>query len=264
MSNLEPTSSAAPAHNEAPQATPFVESPEPFSVDTVIWRGLGLYARHFLPLTGLMLLMMAPWLLVNAASSVRPTPGETSGLTWLSLAFSMIAVPLANAATVCGVAELVRGRPMRMRASMRAMLPSALTIVGAAIATSIGIALGSALCLVPGLILMGMWYVTMPALLIERLGTRDACKRSAELTKGHRFGALFLAVFPVAINIGAGLALTGVVSPVVSTGITSLTGVFVGALGAVFTSIAYIDLRNEKEPGFKGKALDAALAALTR
>jgi hypothetical protein len=263
MSNLEPASSAAPAHNEAPQATPQLENPEAFSVDTILWRGFGMYARNFVPLTGLMLLLLAPWMLTNAMSSVRPNPAEMTGMTWLSFCLSMIAVPLANAAAVCGVAELVRGRPMHLVASIRAMAPSALGIVGAAIVTSIAAAIGSALCLVPGLIVMGMLYVTMPALLVERLSIGDACKRSAELTKGHRFGALFLAVFPVAINVAAALVLTGIVSPVVTAGITALTGVLLGALGAVFTSLAYIDLRNEKEPGFKEKALDDALAALT-
>lgn len=261
---IEPTSSAAAAQHGAPDAKPYVENPEPFAVGTILSRGFEIYARHFLPLTGLMLLVLSPWLVVNAVATVHPTVGEMSGLTWLSLVLSMITTPLATAAAVCAVAEVVRGRPPNVVTSLRALMPHALRVVGAAVLTSIGIGIGTAFCIVPGLILMAMLYVTMSVVLIEGVGVREACKRSAELTKGHRFGTFFLAVVPMALNIVVGAAFTGVLPLPVVTGLTSLCGVLFGALNAVFGVLAYIDLRNEKEPGFKDRVLDDALASLTR
>jgi hypothetical protein len=264
MSTLEPASPAAPSRNEAPQPTPQVENPEPFSFDTVLWRGFGLYARFFLPLTALTLLLLAPWLVANAASAGDTNAGQMTSLGWLAMALSMISVPLASAAAVCAVADVVRGRPIRVGASLRAMLPHAAPVVGAAILTSFSIAFAMLACIVPGLIVLAMLYVTMPAMLIERCSIVDACKRSIELTKGHRFATFFLALSPMVINVSAGAALGGHVPLAVSTGITSLVGVMTGALGAIVATISYIDLRNEKEPGFKGQALDDALASLTQ
>jgi hypothetical protein len=263
---VEPTSAAAPARSEAPQPTPQLENPEPFAFGTVVARAFALYGRNFLPLTALTLLLMLPWLVSNAASTTSAAAGQMTPATLVSLVLSMISVPLANAAAACAVAELVRGRPVRIGASLRAMWPHAIGVVAAAFLTSIGAAFAMIACIVPGLILMAMFYVTMPALLIERLNAIDACKRSMELTKGHRVAAFFLAIAPLVLNITVSASLTPALAlPLtVSTGVTSLCGVLTGAFGAVLATIAYIDLRNQKEPGFKGQALDDALASLTQ
>lgn len=262
--SLEPTSSAAAARHGAPSAKPYVENPEPFAVGTILSRGFEIYARHFLPLTGLMLLVLSPWLVMNAVSTVYPTAGALTDLMWISTALSMITTPLATAAAVCAVAEIVRGRPPNVATSLRAMLPRALSVVGAALLTSIAIGVGTAFCIVPGLFLMAVLYVTMSVVLIEGVGVVDACKRSVDLTENHRWGTFFLAVVPMALNIVVGVVFTGVLPLAVVTGITSLSGVLFGALNAVFGVLAYIDLRNEKEPGFKDRVLDDALASLTR
>ena len=68
--------------------------------------------------------------------------------------------------------------------------------------------LGTLACIIPGLILACIFFVAVPATMVERAGPIEALKRSAELTTGHRlpiFGAMFL-VFVVFGVVGAGFS----------------------------------------------------------
>lgn len=57
--------------------------------------------------------------------------------------------------------------------------------------------LGFMLLLIPGLILMCLWSLVVPACVLERLGPLSSLSRSARLTKGYRwpvFGLILLTV----------------------------------------------------------------------
>ncbi|MGH9494080.1 MAG: glycerophosphoryl diester phosphodiesterase membrane domain-containing protein [Candidatus Sulfotelmatobacter sp.] len=55
----------------------------------------------------------------------------------------------------------------------------------------IGIVVGLVLLIVPGIIFMLMWALTIPVAVLEDTGLRDSLSRSAELTKGSR-GRVFV------------------------------------------------------------------------
>jgi hypothetical protein len=73
-------------------------------------------------------------------------------------------------------------------------LSVALPLIGLAIITAIGIALGMILLIVPGIILALMWSVAVPALVVERVGVFEALGRSNALTKGAKWKIFGLAV----------------------------------------------------------------------
>ncbi len=73
-------------------------------------------------------------------------------------------------------------------------LSVALPLIGLAIITAIGIALGMILLIVPGIILALMWSVAVPALVVERVGVFEALGRSNALTKGAKGKIFGLAV----------------------------------------------------------------------
>lgn len=61
-----------------------------------------------------------------------------------------------------------------------------------------GVALGAMLFLIPGLMLLCMWAVTIPVCAMEGLGPVESMKRSAYLTKGYRmkiFALIFITGF---------------------------------------------------------------------
>ena len=115
------------------------------------------------------------------------------------------------------------------------------------------------LLIVPGIILAMRWAVAVPACVVENLGPISSLRRSAELTKGHRwkiFGmtVLILVFFIIAIVIIGTLAGTGVV--VVPQGVgrgllaAILFVIISGIVTAYFNVVAamvYHDLRTVKE-----------------
>lgn len=79
---------------------------------------------------------------------------------------------------------------------------------GAAILSGIGVAFGMLLFIIPGLILLCMWAVAVPACVVEELGPVESLKRSAQLTRGYRFSIFALAlVAMLAIQIAMRLAI---------------------------------------------------------
>jgi hypothetical protein len=107
----------------------------------------------------------------------------------------------------------------------------------------------------PGLWVLTLWAVAMPAMLVEGLPLGAALKRSAKLTQGHRWGVLGVHVLLfVLLVVGGGLlwlGLYGVLGTAVgSTGFQVLGWLGGSVLSMVFCSlpaVLYVLLRGEKE-----------------
>ncbi|TGS88721.1 hypothetical protein EN820_55125, partial [bacterium M00.F.Ca.ET.177.01.1.1] len=65
-------------------------------------------------------------------------------------------------------------------------------ILGASLLVTLGILIGLLLLLVPGILLLLRWAVTMPVMIQERRGILDSMARSRDLTKGSRWALLWL------------------------------------------------------------------------
>src|SRR5207302_7500833 len=81
----------------------------------------------------------------------------------------------------------MRGRAVNLGESLSVGLRRFLPIIGASILLSLGAAVGMLLLIVPGLILLTMWYVAIPACVVEELGPARSLGRSSELTRGNRW-----------------------------------------------------------------------------
>jgi len=110
--------------------------------------------------------------------------------------------------------------------------------------------LGMILLIVPGIILMLMWYVALPACVVEGLGPVGSLMRSAELTKGHRWQILGLIIVVaivggiiVGIAGATGVTLGGVAVAIIQYLVQSIVGVY----GAVLIVVLYRDLRVAKD-----------------
>ena len=104
---------------------------------------------------------------------------------------------------------------------------------------------------ITGIIIACMWYVAIPATVVEKVGVGEALSRSAALTKGHRLTLflVFLVIFGLMFALGIlllfPLAASG--STILFALITFGLGVTIGLWGSAAQGVAYHDLRAAKE-----------------
>lgn len=140
------------------------------------------------------------------------------------------------------------------REALRTAVPRILPTIGLIILWALGVMLGWVLLLVPGLILITMWAVSLPALENEAIGPIKAFGRSRSLTKGNRwrvFGVLILLMIAL---FAFEAVILGVLSGVLG-GRGEPGGAVIGALGSGvlillvvgMLSALYVQLRSLKE-----------------
>jgi hypothetical protein len=231
---------------------------EMFSVGEVLGTGIKIWLKNFIPFTLISLICFTPlavWLYSSGLSKL----GGTGGKLLLSV-LNTVSQSVATGAITYGVVMGLRKTPASIvdcfAKGMSRMLPS--IVVGVVAGLCIGVA--TLALIVPGLIVACVLYVAVPASVIESPGIGGALNRSAELTRGHRWG-----IFGLAIIVGiAALGLSWVnehkIIPSLISGAASvemfkfkavlslliqyvLTATFAG----VMASVTYYLLRSEKE-----------------
>jgi hypothetical protein len=210
-----------------------------FRVGRVISRAATVLSRNFMTFFIVSAVAYLPTLLLNMAQ-----PGYGA---WLySLTF-----PIGQAVIVHAAFQDTYGRPIHLGESLGVGLARLLPIIGLVVITAILGGIGFLLLVIPGLILMTMWFVSMPACVAEQLGPITSLSRSTELTEGHRWQIFGLMILLFIINavitdvIGIGFAALGgtllaMISDLIWNG-------FWGALYATVVVTAYHDLRVAKE-----------------
>ncbi len=120
---------------------------------------------------------------------------------------------LISALHIHAVAQIGDGQQPRLPDIARrgvAVLP---VVAAAVIMSTLGIALGFVLLLIPGIVLSLRWAVAAQAAAIENAGWRGALARSSELTRNNYLHVLafgfVIGVATTLINLGARVALAG-------------------------------------------------------
>jgi uncharacterized membrane protein len=147
--------------------------------------------------------------------------------------------------------QAMRLRPVNLGDSLRVGLARVIPILLLAIVMGFLMGLAFLLLIVPGLILLTMWWVATPACVVERTGPWTSLKRSAALTKGHRWKIFGLILLLFIINIIVSQVIEMVVLSVGSDILSILGRLLWGALFGAYYAIAavmtYHDLRVAKE-----------------
>ena len=78
---------------------------------------------------------------------------------------------------------------------------------------AVAIIVGILLLVVPGLILLVVWSVAIPALVGEHRGIPSALRRSRDLTKGVRWQIFGLILFIIVFSVGSGLVMERLAIP---------------------------------------------------
>jgi hypothetical protein len=215
----------------------------------VISRSTSLLWRHFPTFFVVGLIASAPILL---QSSTAERMDEISGqLLWLMfiLVWLMVFSTIGQAVVMHGAFQDMRHGPVRLVDSLNVVLRCFWALIGLALAGLLAV-LGLMLLMVPGLILSTLWFVGVPACIVEQLGPWTSLRRSRELIEGHRWKVFGLTVLLVIGNIAGSLVewwVTAAMSPIVAdVGALMWTGIWT-AFTATTTIVTYHDLRVAKE-----------------
>jgi uncharacterized membrane protein len=221
-----------------------------FRVGGIISRSGALLSRHFLTFFIVAVIAYSPTLLIASMQTTEPIePSEAlSQALWafLGVVLLMVLSQLGDAIILHAAFQDMRRRPVSLVESVNVALSRLWPLIGIAFVQGFLILLGMILLIIPGLILYTMWFVGLPACVVERLGPWTSLRRSRELTKGYRWKLFALALLLPIVNAGSSViasVLTALAGPIVGlTGQLIWTGISAALSSVVFT-VTYYDLR---------------------
>jgi len=200
-------------------------------VGAVISRSRSMLWRHFPTFLVVGVIASSPTLLLAFMQAAESEDEEIgSQLLWILfiLVSLMVFSTIGQAVAIHAALQDMRRRPVRLVESLNVALRAFWPLVGIALAgflTVMGLML-----VVPGLILATLWFVVLPACIVEHLGPWASLRRSQELTKGYRWKVLGLTLL---LTIG-----TYVGSSVIDTWVTAATSPVVGVVSdLIWTAI---------------------------
>ena len=164
------------------------------------------------------------------------------------LALILLLAALSPAVILYGAFQRMRGRSFGVAEAFARGLSRFLPILGMMVLLLLAV-LGAGLLLIfPAFIILTMWYVALPAIIVERLGPLESLRRSSFLTRGHRwkiFGIWMLILIVESI-------VQYVLQRLLGAGIVGAFGDFLWlvlteAYQAVVVAVLYYDLRVAKE-----------------
>jgi hypothetical protein len=225
-----------------------------FRIGPIFSRSWSIYAANFLIFTLVAIIAALPNQLggdfESSAGAIR------SGIVFI---VSVILYFVGQAVILYGAFQAMRGRNVIIGDAVGRAFSRFLSLLGISILVFLGVAVGMMLLVIPGIMLALRWAVAVPACVVENKGPLDSMRRSAELTKGHRwkiFGMWVLLVILaiVIVIIASVLAGLGVVAAPQGFGRLLIAGVISLILTSIVTAYSYVlnamiyhDLRVAKE-----------------
>lgn len=224
-----------------------------FRVGDVFSTSFSIFGRRFLAFLILAVVIFIPVIafgLIVGGGALAADATAAFGVTAVIAVFLTIAAQIATqGASLFGVVQEARGQAFSIGEAISAGLRSILPLLGVAIVTGILIAIGTLLLVVPGLILMCMFYVVAPVCVAERAGVFGSISRSVDLTKGYRWQIFGIVVVLWVAGFAISYVSQRIFLPMGVAGylITQLLTIIVTAFGAVVTGVSYYRLRVAKE-----------------
>jgi len=225
----------------------------PFRVGAVLNRTVEIFLAGFGRLFVLALLPMSPLLVITLVSG-QLTPANLAAFSLLgviALVLNIILGVVANAMILFGAFELMRGESFTIGQSLRVGLSRTLAVFGVSIVTGIAVVLGLVALIVPGIIILCMLYVAVPACVIEKLGVGKSLSRSSALTRGYRwpiFGIILLTIVGSAVVSYLVTRILGMIGGAIAVILFGFGWqVVTTAFSAVLSAVIYHDLRVAKE-----------------
>ena len=203
---------------------------QPGEIFAEAWRLYAAHWRHLLVLS--VLVYLAVSLLVLAFAFL---------IGILSAFISLAGVFWLQAVLVKAIDDIRDGRAdMSVRATLESALPRINVVSAVGLLASIAIGIGLALFIVPGLILLTIWSVVVPALMLEGTGVFRSFGRSQELVRGHGWSVFAVVAISIVLILLAGIVLGLVFQPIDPEWLESVVvNVTSNAIFAPFAALAW-------------------------
>jgi hypothetical protein len=193
-----------------------------------------------------------------AALQTGPSRSAFLGMVFISSLIGLLISALVQGALTRATVSANEGRRATFGESLSAGLRVIFPLIGLSILWAFGVGIGFVLLIVPGIILLMVWAVAVPALVVERQGILASFSRSAELTKGSRwriFGlALVLLVIYWLLSFVVGLVGLGTYNTATTGGATVANLIGSIIVGTIFNTLwgtiqpsLYVELRQARE-----------------
>jgi len=239
-----------------------------FSIGRVIGDSFGVLARNIVSFGILSLLigligLVAGFLFLDTeqleAAQNDPAALEAAmqNFNWWALALTGLIMIIVNvltqAAIIYGTFQDLRGQKAGIGDCIARGLGSVVPVIIGSILLSLGIMIGLIFLIVPGIILALMWWVYVPAIVVEGKGIIEAFGRSRELTRGRRWHILGLVIVLLILMIVVSLIVNFLVVIISMQGglaadiISYIFNALVTAYISVLVAVGYYYLRAEKE-----------------
>jgi hypothetical protein len=228
---------------------------QPGAVIRQAWDLYKAHWRHLIPialvvyvlisLLALLLVVLLGWLGVVVGFLIA-----IAGIFWL------------QGALVVAVDDIRDGRAdLSISDTLGRVRPRLNTLTLAGFLATLAIALGLLLLIVPGLYLLTIWLLIVPAIVLERHGVMSSFGRSRELVSGHGWNVFGVIVITVLILIGVNIVF-GIVDEVIDNAWASLlidiaTQTLTAPFLALAWTVTYYELRSLKEETAAPSALPA-------
>lgn len=241
---------------------------EDFDMGRVASRTFGTIGRNAVTFFCLAIIAVAPRLILSSYLGVDAfARGRSLESNYLLHFYSMLSIvtvvglvlgAVLQAALVHGTISDLNGKKASFGDCLQTGLRTCLPVIGLSLLMSIAMGFGFVLLLVPGILMFLAWAVAVPVLVVEKTSVSDAFGRSAQLTKGHRWAILGLAVAVWLISVLLGLAVLplhslltlpggGLAATAPVLAVTGVIQVFVATVSAAGTAAVYYELRSIKE-----------------
>jgi hypothetical protein len=210
------------------------------------WNLYKAHWRHLLPIAFVVYLAVA---LLGALLAAL--------LTWfgaiIAAFISLVALFWLQAALVKAVEDVRDGRAdLSLGETFEAARPHLAAVLVAGILAALGIVIGLILLIIPGLILMTLWAVIIPAIVVEGRSAGESFGRSRELVRGYGWGVFGVIVLTILLLIGVSIVLSLILTPLADwlQGFVSqiVSGTLTAPFIAVVLTVLYFRLRAAKEP----------------
>jgi hypothetical protein len=241
------TSSFEPASvRSLPPAEAEYTPPPIVSAGSLIGRTFDMYFRNVVPLVLISALFHLPSLVMILAHV-----GRGRFVDPVSIADGVISNVLSGALVYFAFMKLSR-KPVGVGRAVTTGLSRFFPLLGVSVVVGLLVMIGTWMLIVPGVILACMWFVALPAVVVERAGVFGSLARSRALTSGSRWsilGACFVVIgLVMLVNFIAGYVGSAGNPLMVKQNLWAwTTGVLSAPLGALLPAIAYHDLRLFKE-----------------
>ncbi len=169
------------------------------TVGSVLQQTLGLYQRFFWRFAAVTAIVVVALDLLTALAQSADT-SEGGAVLWalLTTVISLIGTFLVQGALTLAVDDVRDGRIDTSIGELYARArPFLGALIVAGVLAALGIGIGLVLLIAPGLYLLTRWAVIIPAIVLEGKSAGESFGRSNDLTAGHRWPVLWVALITI-------------------------------------------------------------------